>query len=363
MKRYQVSKNFYVTLCFLVVGLIAMAFYGFKYFQISRAKPYVMGNSETVEEGDYVRLTLDHYLSGDVGAVSQVLNGYHFYTVPIGTKQDEPAQEDLRYAWVGISKSQTLAKMPERIRVRGQRVFLIARVTTFEEGREANLKWYDNVPEFDVDQLIQTYWLKEESMQDYLLFFVIGSIGLMVGTILFLSGKGIRKVYVRPFEDSSDYKDCFLGRGFDLEKRLQKEEENLRIYQEQQRESWKSLIIGGELILAGIVSISLSMILGSWFMVLAIVFYLVGIPLGCYLILASFRWFWDGFINSGSELAYKISDLFLLRTTSIKIEQTYKLIGALKRHGGEKPKEEPWLEEIGRKQKEDNAIDESNAFE
>ena len=45
--------------------------------------------------------------------------------------------------------------------------------------------------------------------------------------------------------------------------------------------------------------------------------------------MAGIKGIWEGFINSKSPLAYRISDLFLIRSAPVRIEEISKLIAAL----------------------------------
>lgn len=56
----------------------------------------------------------------------------------------------------------------------------------------------------------------------------------------------------------------------------------------------------------------------------------LGLLVGSYLIVAGIKGIWEGFINSDSPLAYRISDLFLIRSAPVRIEEISKLIAALK---------------------------------
>lgn len=76
-------------------------------------------------------------------------------------------------------------------------------------------------------------------------------------------------------------------------------------------------------------------------------------------------WFWHGFVNSDSVLAKKLSDLFLLRTTSVRIEESTKLIAVLEKHVEEQSKKEEvrmWYGPGVWEQKEGDAADEGNVI-
>lgn len=177
-------------------------------------------------------------------------------------------------------------------------------------------------------------------------FVYFGIAGLTVAAVLFLTVGGIQTVYVKPFEDSRRYKECLYGKEFDLEVRLQKEKQNLERYRMEQRNAWKSALIGVGLLLGGIAVIVLSLILYSTF-----ILFILGIFPGFYLVLMSFTWFWSAFVNSDLALAETVSDLFLLRSCPVKIEETSKLVSVLTRRVREEKEAEEKRREDGDNQR------------
>ena len=55
--------------------------------------------------------------------------------------------------------------------------------------------------------------------------------------------------------------------------------------------------------------------------------------------------FWQSFVNTDYPLAYRISDLFLLRTNSIKREEASKIIAVIRNRLSSGPEEEKKEEE------------------
>lgn len=155
----------------------------------------------------------------------------------------------------------------------------------------------------------------------------IALLGIVASIICFLTFGGFEKVYVHPFEDSKRYKECFFGQIYNTEDRLRKEKENLERYQKEQQESWKDARIGFGIFLAGLV-------VSAFFLILAFFIpqFILGVFPGYFLMFMSYRWFWDAFINSALPIAAKISDTFLIRSTSVKIQETSKLIEVLSKN-------------------------------
>ena len=322
MKRYQVSKYFTLTLIAFMISLGFWTVYFIGDVHLRLARPLLGQDYGTLKDGTYVRIDVDTYLTGEYGNVCAAsgrgLKTYQYYTVLIGNNQ-----------WVrfGASEKDTLEKLGKYVHGKGKEMHLTARV---DRDLIMGLDWYQkSAKNFDTNALIKDFVLSEASIHDYATVQILANVFLIAAAILFITIGGIRRVYVRPFEDTQRYKDCFFGRGFDLDKQLEKEKENLKRYQEEQKNSWKSYGIGAALLLGGIFLIGFSVLL-SMFTMIQVLF--IGGPLGIYMISMSFYWFVSGFVNSDSEFAHKISDTFLLRTTSVKIEECYKMIHVLKKH-------------------------------
>lgn len=150
--------------------------------------------------------------------------------------------------------------------------------------------------------------------------------GIVIWAICFLTFGGFEVVYVHPFEDSREYKECVFGNAYNLEDKLRKEQENLALYRKEQSEAWINVATGGALLFAGFLVTLISLFLAT-----ILVVPILGVFPGYFIMFMSYHWFWEGFINSSLPLAAKISDEFCIRSTSVKIEETSKKIAALKR--------------------------------
>lgn len=127
-------------------------------------------------------------------------------------------------------------------------------------------------------------------------------------------------------EDTADYRDCYLGRLYDPENRLKREEDKLRTYQIQQISAWKKWPFGAILIAIGGMSAFVILCLGGLFGLIS------AILIGGYLIYWGTIILWECFINSAEPLAYRIAKSCGIRSLSVKIEETYRMIKAVQ-HG------------------------------
>lgn len=329
MKRYQASKYILLTLMTFILSMAMWAAYFIGDARLKLAQPLRISQLSELEHGTYVRFEVNSVIIGKYGcicaATSNGVKTFQYYTVPL---------DENTWIRVGISDPKTNLEMERFAKGIKQTVYLTGRIN---RKHEFETTWYEKgVENFDVSKLEQNLVIDQTTVGDLYFFHIMAVVFLITSLILFLTAGGIKVVYVRPFTDSQKYKECFFGKGFDLDKRLAKEQENLKLYEKEQKESWKSYLTGAALLFGGLFVIALSILMS-----MATVIYMltVGVVIGSYLIFMSPYWFWNGFVNSDSALAHKISDLFLLRTTSVKIDECYKMIQALKVHVDKKEAE------------------------
>ena len=322
MKRYQVSKHFILTLFSFAIALTLLAVYFIGDERILVSRPLLDSDMADLKHGSYVNFDIDAVLTGkhnDIcAAITSGLKTYEYYTVRL---------KDGTWIRLGLFDEKTMASLKKFKKYKEWTMHLTGCI---DRKHDFTLNWYQkSAPEFDLNLLRQDIVINQVSDDPFGLYRTMGIFFLFLTLFLFITIGGIRTVCVRPFEDSKSYRDCLLGRGFDLEKRLEKEEENLRIYKMEQKESRKSILIGLALLILGLLIVSISILIA---MNAFLKLFVIGTIVGCYLVFMSPYWFWNGFVNSGSLLAHKVSEMFLLRTTSVKIDETYKMIGALKDH-------------------------------
>lgn len=170
----------------------------------------------------------------------------------------------------------------------------------------------------------------------------IGRIGIALAVLCFFTIGGIKRVEVPPFEDSKRYKECVRGVMYNIEDQLRKEKENRDLAYLQQGDSLKTILEGVGIFFIGFLITATCYVLAFVCMPL-----IIGIFPGYYVMFMSFRWFWDGFINSSMPLAVKLSEKFMIHSASMKIQEATKLIDVLsKRMEEERKKEEKTYGEV-----------------
>lgn len=167
----------------------------------------------------------------------------------------------------------------------------------------------------------------------------IAGIGLLVTAVFFLTIGGFDKVYVHPFEDSGEYKECLFGQMYNLEEKLEKEKKNRDLYYCKMRESWKASALGVGLFFLGLFIEVICVLLVKFFLL-----FVLGVWPGLYIQYMSFDWIWEGFINSPNPQARKVADLFAVRSAPVKAEESTKKIAVLTRRIREEQEKE--LEEL-----------------
>ena len=322
MKRYQVAHLFWITLVTGFVSMVAIIIFLVKWFGFIQSPDLTVSRLDRIKPGQTFVVSADRFLVGPNGYIRGIIfdgsiDEKIIITVPLEEK----------YIEVGIADLELQKKFKSYQDGRGDLFTITVQVREFPESDPGGVSWYDFFEGFDKNSLYLKYTFVEYSSKDFKIFFYVGVLFLVLSFLSFATIGGIHKVTVKPFEDSSEYRECYFGKVYHLEERLKREKENLEIYRKEQQESWKKWPIGVLLILAGSAVAFFILQLGGGLLGLV-----SAVILGGYLLLAGCQCIWKCFINSGSGLAHQVSVKFLLRSTSVKMEETSKLIGAIK-HG------------------------------
>lgn len=328
MRRYSVSKYFKFTLLLLAFGMTFFILYFNQMLRYRFPMEVTAQNVRYLRNNQYVRITIDQYLvekeSGKGGSSTPGRN-YVNYMVCIG---------DSAYLSVGIQDRELLSALSSYSRGHGDEISFIGRVVKIERepSLEESYTGYTIYENFDVNLLVKdiyVYQLNEkEGQTGYKILSLFGGIGMTVALLLFFTVGGIHITYERPFEESKRYKECVLGRINDLEDELRKEKRALEELKQEQKETKKRVLLGTGLLIGGILLIRICFIRSFVFLQVYLVF---GIYLGVYIVCMGVKWLWYAFINSNLLLAQKISRQFSLRTHSVRIEESTKIVSALKK--------------------------------
>lgn len=326
MKRYIVSKYFKFTLLLIAFSVTFLILYFFQVLRYRFPTEVTAQNIRSLKKNQYVRITMDQYLveKENVPSETSTMVGYVSYMICVG---------DSAYLPVGIQDKELLAALDAYSHGHGDQISFLGRAVKWEPLSEANYAWYYHIYEnFDADLLVKDtviYQLNEKEVQTgYKILLLFCGIGMSAALLLFFTVGGIQITYVRPFEESKRYKECVSGRIYDLDDELRKEKRALEELRQEQMETKKQVLQGAGMIIGGILIMVTCFVLAYVFLQL---YFSVGIYLGMYVVCMGVKWLWYAFINSNLLLAKKISELFLVRSYSIRIEESIKIINALKK--------------------------------
>lgn len=329
MKRYQASKLLWLTILFFVVGLVCLLTWFIQVVPFRMAKEMTYENYGTFRRGQYVKMTMNKYVTGEYGSVRREMalgmKNYGIIVVPFGEEH---------YLEVGIADQDTLRLLQRYEDGEGPDCSLVVRIQDNEKyANGTDLTWYKHT---DVDaSLVDTEFLYLETVEkDFMISLVAAAVGMVAALLSFLTIGGISIVYEKPFEDTPVYRECLSTRIQNIEWRIEREQEKLENYRRQRREAGSAVYVGMSIILLGI------MFLMTGFLFMHGILQMAGLVVGLWLIAWGMKVFWNGFLNSEHPSAYQISQMFMLKTAPIRVEETLKILCALKQTKERQEKEE-----------------------
>ena len=318
MKRYQVASGFQYTFVIFIFSLCLFLSFMIELIRFHFPVEVNAFNTEILRNKQYVTVTASECKIFPYDDGKKYRNYSHTF---VGLTKDYDVYQLLvgndNYLTVGVwekSVKDVLEKWPFG---RGNEpVTIVGKVMKSNSG----------------DTTIFQMTAKEFRTKNSTLAFV-GGIGLCISVFMFFSFAGIRRVYVKPFEDSKRYKDFFLGRAYRMEEELKREEKNLREFMEKQaleRTNMKKYALGTIGSLATFLYCGYLYIFGDsgTVAISTMALYLMLVMLFVFLLML--KLFWQSFLNTDYPLAYRISDQFMLRTNSIKREEASKIIAVIR---------------------------------
>lgn len=343
VKRYDVSKHFKNTLTFAVVGLAYLCIY----LRLQVPTEVTAANVRSLKDDQHVRITMNRYLvkkwKGDTLPVE--VDGS--YMVCIGNSA---------YLLVIIEDKQLISVLESYSEGRGESISFEGWVSKKDPNPVVDLYHYLLYNILDPDLLVNdavVYQMNEKPFPTAAhVFLVDGCLFIVTALVLFFTVGGIRVIYVKPFEDSKRYKECVFSHIYNLEEELQRERYILESLIQQQRKAKRRGYIGFVLFFCGIpIFFNNMVLLVSDTSIYINLYYVLGIYIGRELLFKGWSWLWNAFINSDLSLAQWLSDRYLLRTLSVKKEESSKIINILNL----RLKERRELEEAGELQESEES--------
>ncbi|MBQ6094602.1 MAG: hypothetical protein IJL09_04320 [Lachnospiraceae bacterium] len=320
MKRYQVSRGFKYALIVAATGLALLFVFLMELVRFRFPKKIGEFSLKSLRNNQYVSVTANECVPGKGNGNatnSEYISPYNVQPVPsYRLRLGEEAYVD-----VVVEDAKTISELESWPEGKGGENYVTVVAKVIKEA----------------DRLL-LYQTSEEHVRDehHLLFFFSGMI-LVAACLMFLTVGRISTVYEKPFEDSKRYKEIFLGQNYHLEEELVREKALMEHYQEEQKEINNDikrgiLIIVGSLLgealcflfmTAATLDDALLAILGTLATLVALALF--------YVFLWGLKYLWNAYINSSFPSAHKISELFCLRTISVRREESSKLIGLITR--------------------------------
>lgn len=152
---------------------------------------------------------------------------------------------------------------------------------------------------------------------------ISGIVILAIAMIFYFTSGGLKRVMEPPFEDSREYKDCVLWRGYNLKEALQREKDSREIFRKEQKDYWKYMVVGGFVFLLGFSLSFVLMLFSAEFPLITGQFFTVPIEFSGLMLI------WHGFVNSNLTNAKSVSETFMINSLPRRIERCTKLIQVL----------------------------------
>lgn len=337
MKRYSVSRLFPITFIFFVLSLILMLINGVGLFRLSHLKELNTQTLFSLQPGQYVSCTINQYVLLEVkttaGTVSyrgsnwtrgfseSSLKSYDIYTISL---------DDKAFVDIGFEDSELIAELEAYSQGRGNSISFIGKVMKTDGEEWSEHRTGTAVSEFRADAWVKNICIAqinlEETKTSYKALMLFGVISGIIALLLFFSVGGIQIVYRKPYEESKRYKDLLMGKNYKLEVDLKRKKEYLDELRHKQKKAKLHTIfyLIFSIICTTVLCINISALVNGTAMIYGVIIALI-------LFLGSIYWLWKSFINTDFMLAIRLSDLFMLDTLSIRIEETSIIIEYLNR--------------------------------
>ena len=321
--RIAISKKLIITTVIFVVGLILL-FKGINsYYKHNHALSLENLTESKCKKGTYVVGNIDSYVVYRIKENNKVLGSsdtlltytkaYEFYTVPIAQNT---------YIRIMVSGKDVLSKLKEFIEGKGESFYFEGEIV--DSPVEFNYKWYASIEDFNPEDVIKPYVIKEINFESNKSTIYVGILLVVFSALLFFGDGGVKSVVSRDNDEagilgnrgsrSNDY-----ANSYNKHNELLIEIRQLELFETRLSELKKKCIIG--FVMLGI---------GIYIIVSA---YLWEIKfVGVLLIVISVRSVWKYFINSNNRVAHHLVKLFGIESLSLKIEECKDNISILQSH-------------------------------
>lgn len=318
--KYHVSitKREIFTAILLIIGFILLFRGIHASYKIHHALNLEDLNERTLKEGDYVAGNIDTYIgqtvygSNKFSGVSQILitsgRAYNFYTVPTGQNS---------YICIMAYGESLLSQLKAFENGHGEKIYFEGIVV--EPATDINYNWYALVEDFDTNDLIDSFVIKEAHFDGNIYVIYIGVLLLVTAALMFFSAGGLKNFVMEDVENTgSVYRN--YAKIYNKDNELQAEKMQLETLERRLNSAKRSAVLCLVLLLVGIYIVYSA-------------YLLEGKLFGVLLILIAVRGIWNYFINSDNALAQSLVRRFSLKSISIQIDEHKQNIEKLEEKG------------------------------
>ena len=318
--KYHVSitKREIFTAILLMIGLVLLFRGIHSYYKIHHALNLEDLNEQTLKDGDYVVGNIDTYIgqilygSNRFDGVSKTLmssgKAYNFYTIPTGQNS---------YICIMAYGESLLSQLRDFENGHGEKIYFEGIIV--EPPTELNYNWYANVEDFNTEDLIDSFVIKETNFDGNKYVIYIGVLLLVTAALMFFSAGGLKNFVMEDAENTgSVYRN--YAKIYNRDNELQAEKMQLETLERRLNSAKRSAVLCIVLLLVGIYIVYSA-------------YLLEGKLFGILLILIAVRGIWNYFINSDNALAKSLVRRFSLKSISIQIDEHKQNIEKLEEKG------------------------------
>lgn len=315
--QISITKRNIFTLILFLLGLYCLYRGIYSDYKYKHAIPLETLQEQSCKEGAYVVGYIDSYLgmkiygSNRFSGVSQTFlslaESWDFYTIPVSENT---------YIEVMLSDKATKNALDDFTEGKGEGVYFEGEIIKPVTG--ANLNWYASLEDFDMDTLIQSFVIREATLEKKKDIAYLGIILLMVSLLLFIAAGGINSILIKePIEDIPDRTAYEFAKSYNKQNELIVEINRLETLENRLASFRKSCLFGFPILGLGVYILNQAYLLEAKF-------------IGLLLILSAVRNIWRYFINSTNALSVFLAEKCNLNTLALQMRQCEKNIDLLK---------------------------------
>lgn len=301
---YEIPKSAVVSVLLLLLGAFFLTKGFGTFYRYQHASALSDLNQSSCREGRYVSGEIESCLvkkmagseryEGESGVMLTGGKEYRFYTIPVS---------DGRYIRIMVRNKETKRALQSLIKEERETVSFTGVLVV--PSWEMSLRWYEDIPGFHTEELIQEYVLQEIDLAGSKNRMIIGGILLFLASLLYWQSGGIEKRILEP--ERYDKIERYYADSYNKENELELERGRMRLYRERKKALMRWCAASAGCLILGIYIVAIS-------------YFYEGKLVGILIILFALKGILQGFIHSDLTIAVKIARTFEKRTLHDEIE-------------------------------------------